>query len=328
MAVPAGPFGVLLVNVGSPSAPTTAAVRRYLAEFLGDPGVIQVPRWIWMPVLHGLILPLRSRKSARLYAKVWTERGAPLIAISKAQGGALQRELGPDFRVAVGMRYGEPSIASALRELEGCRELLLVPMFPQYSGATTGSVEAAVRAELARSANPPALRVVTAFFDDPGYLAAVAARVRETVRDEEVDHYLFSLHGLPVRYVDAGDPYRIHSERTVAALVRELGLAPERWTLAYQSRFGREAWLEPYAFEVVPELARRAPRVAVVCPGFTADCLETLEEVHDQLGELFRRAGGREWTVVPCLNESGPWIGALGALVRRRAGAPSAGARG
>jgi ferrochelatase len=316
-----GPLGVLLVNVGSPAAPTAPAVRRYLAEFLGDPAVVQLPRLLWLPLLHGLILPLRGPKSARLYQKIWTSRGSPLVSISLAQKEALQRELGERFRVAAAMRYGEPSIAGAL---SGARRLLLVPMFPQYSGTTTGTVEAAVRAQLARLPQPPELRVVTAFFDDPGYLAAVAARVRETVRDEDVDHYLFSFHGLPLRYVEAGDPYRTHVERTAAALARELALDPSRWTLAYQSRFGRERWLEPYALQVVPELAARAPRVAVVCPGFTADCLETLEEVEGQLGELFWRSGGREWKVVPCLDESRAWIEALAALVRRRSGAAGA----
>ena len=313
------PIGVLLVNVGSPDAPETAAVRRYLAEFLGDPAVVRLPRWFWLPLLHGIILPLRGPKSAALYRKVWTPEGSPLITLSKAQGRGLQRELGDGYRVEVAMRYGNPSIESALERLKaaGCRDLVLAPMFPQYSGTTTGTVVDAVRAARARRGESEPL-VVSAFFDDPDYVAALAASVRSRVQDADVDHYVFSFHGIPLRYVTAGDPYREHCERTAAALAKALGLPPERWTQVYQSRFGREEWLRPYAAEAIPELAKTHKRVVAVCPAFTTDCLETLEEVRMELGHDFKEAGGKDWTVVPCLNDDAQWLAALAGIVRRR----------
>lgn len=312
------PIGVLLVNVGSPDAPETAAVRRYLAEFLGDPAVVQAPRWLWLPLLHGVILPLRGPKSAELYKRVWTKEGSPLVAISLAQGRALQAELGAAYKVEVAMRYGRPTIASALERLSkaGCGELLLVPMFPQYSGTTSGTVVDEVRRQrAARGESEP--RVVSAFHDDPEYIAALADGVRLLV-DDQVDHYVFSFHGIPLRYVQAGDPYREHCERTANLLAKELGLARERWTQVYQSRFGREEWLRPYALEAIPEIARQHKRVVVVCPAFTTDCLETLDEVRRELGHVFHSAGGERWTFVPCLNDDPAWIRALGNLVRRR----------
>lgn len=313
---------MLLVNVGSPDEPTAPAVRRYLNEFLGDPAVVRLPRALWLPLLRGVILPLRGPKSAALYRKVWTAEGSPLIALSRAQAKALAAELGPRFVVELGMRYGNPGYAAALHDLEraGCRDVVLVPMFPQYSGTTSGTVIDAVRARLPRGMT---LRIVSAFFDDPEYLSSLAASVRAHVADDAVDHYVFSFHGIPLRYVRQGDPYQVHCERTAAALAKELELAPERWTQVYQSRFGREPWLEPYAVERVPQLAKRHARVAVVCPAFTTDCLETLEEVRLQLGELFRESGGREWSVVPCLNADARWIRALAAIVRRRAHVPA-----
>ncbi len=317
----AAPRGVLLTNIGSPDAPTTAAVRRYLAEFLGDPAVIKLPRALWLPLLHGVILPLRAPKSAKLYASIWSEHGSPLVHISKRQRELVAAELGAGFHVALAMRYGTPNIASALRELveAGCREIVHVPMFPQYSYATSGTLDAAVRVELNKLREPPEMRLLSAFFDDVGYLESVATRVREATADMQVDHYVFSLHGLPVSSIKQGDPYLAHCEKTVRALAKELHLEPEQWTLAFQSRFGREPWLEPYMLELVPRLARRYGHVVVVCPGFAADCLETLEEVNVQLGATFRAAGGVEWRVVPCLNEHPRWIRALAALIRRAA---------
>ncbi len=313
------PTGVLLVNVGSPDAPETSAVRRYLAEFLGDPAVVRLPRWFWLPLLHGIILPIRGPKSAALYRKVWTSEGSPLITLSQAQGRGLAAELGDGYRVEVAMRYGNPSIESALERLAaaGCRDLILAPMFPQYSGTTSGTVVDAVRAARARRGEGEPL-VVSAFFDDPDYIAALGHSVRSRVNDAEVDHYVFSFHGIPLRYVTAGDPYREHCERTAAALAKDLGLPKERWTLVYQSRFGREEWLRPYAAEAVPELAMTHKRVVAACPAFTTDCLETLEEVRMELGHDFREAGGQSWTVVPCLNDDPQWLRALAGLVRRR----------
>jgi ferrochelatase len=311
--------GVLLVNLGSPAAPTTAAVRRYLAEFLGDPMVVDANPVVWWLVRNLIVLPFRSPKSAELYRSVWTEEGSPLVAISRRQRDGLARELGPTYRVELAMRYGQPSIAGALARLgdAGCEEVLLVPMFPQASRTTTGTVERAV--ERAREHAPASLRLTTVapYYAHEAYVAALAARVRETLTEGEVDHVVLSFHGLPTRLVEReGDPYRDHCEATAAALARALDLAPGSWTLAYQSRFGREPWLEPDVVDVVRGLAGSGARVLVACPGFTADCLETLEEISLRLVESFREHGGRDLRVVPCLNDHPVWTAGLAAIVR------------
>jgi len=309
------------VNVGSPDAPTPSAVRRYLREFLGDPAVVDANRFVWWFVLHGLILPLRSRTSARLYRSIWTPEGSPLVAISRRQRELLAAALGPRFQVALGMRYGRPSIREALDELgrAGCRELVLVPLFPQKSRATFGTVERAVRAELARDARGFELRLIEPFFEEEAYIEALAARVHEAQALGPVDHHVFSFHGLPVRYVESGDPYRDQCERTARALAARLALAPEHWTLVYQSRFGREPWLEPYAAERVPALAKEHRRVLVACPGFMADCLETLEEIGVRLRESFEAAGGLELRLAACVNDHPLGIAALAREVERAA---------
>lgn len=315
------PHGVLLVNVGSPDAPTTAAVRRYLREFLGDPDVVKLNRAAWWLVLNGVVLPLRSPKSARLYQSIWTERGSPLIDNSVQQRERLASELGAGFRVALAMRYGNPSLARGMDELAsaGCRRVVLVPMFPQFSRATTGSVEKAVHAECSRLGERPDLVVLPPWFDDDGYIAALAASVSQARAKAEFDHLLISFHGLPASSVAEGDPYRDQCVATAGALARKLGLSDSAWTLAFQSRFGRKRWLEPYATDVVRALAPAHPRVLVICPGFVADCLETLEELHLRLAQDFRAAGGAELAVVPCLNAGAGWIATLARLVRRHA---------
>lgn len=317
---------MLLSNIGSPDAPTPRAVRRYLREFLGDPDVVRANRVVWWFVLNGIVLPLRSRSSARLYASIWTERGSPLIDISRTQAQLLARELGSGFRVALGMRYGNPSLRAGLDELRraGCARVVLVPMFPQYSGATTGSIEKAAREVVEDSRGALELDVVPPWFDDADYVACVAERVRDAQRSQPFDHLVVSFHGLPVRSIAEGDPYRDQCVATAGALARALDLRPEQWTLVYQSRFGREPWLEPYAAVTLPALARRYPRVVMVCPGFTADCLETLEELRVQLASSFREAGGEKLTVAPCVNDQQRWIATLARLVRRRSEARGA----
>ena len=314
------PTGVLLVNVGSPDAPTPAAVRRFLAEFLGDPDVVPLPRALWWPLLHGFVLPRRSASSARLYQSIWTADGSPLVAISRRQAAGLAAELGERYRVALGMRYGNPSLASALSELRaaGCTRVVLVPMFPQWSRATSASVEKAARAELAKLAGME-LRVVPAWFEDPGFIDCVAELVRAARADRPDAHLVQSFHGLPASSVAEGDPYRAQCEATAAAVAHRLGLEPSQWTLVFQSRFGPTRWLEPYASEVVPRLAREHRRVLVVCPGFAADCLETLEELGVRLRESFEAAGGEQLGLVPCLNDDPRWISVLAQLVRRTA---------
>jgi ferrochelatase len=316
------PLGVLLSNLGTPAAPTPRAVRRYLREFLWDPSVVDADRVLWWLVLHGLVLPFRSGQSARLYRRVWTPEGSPLLVHGRRLAAALQEELGRDHAVVLAMRYGEPSLAAGLAELRrrGARRALVVPLFPQYSRTTTGSIEARL-ARISRAEGAPALDVLGSFHLDPGYLACVAARVRATAPGlasaGEPPHLVLSFHGIPVRYAEAGDPYPEQCRQTAVALAGLLGVAPEGWTQVWQSRFGREPWLEPYADRAVPALARRHPRVVVACPGFTADCLETLDEIGEVLAADFRRAGGAELRLVPSLNAGADWVRALAELVRR-----------
>jgi ferrochelatase len=336
------PIGVLMVNVGTPSSASVADVRRFLREFLSDPRVVEVPRALWLPLLHLVILPLRSRKSAHAYAQVWMEDGSPLAHFSRMQRDLLSARLGAGFVVELGMRYGEPSIARAVETLcaAGCERLVLLPMFPQYSRATTGSVSAeTMRVVAERQARPglaglaglaalAALATVAPWFEDEGYIAALAESIASAAAERAamgraIDHWVFSFHGIPRRYVEGGDPYRDHCERTAHALAARLDLDAASWSLTYQSRFGREPWLEPYTDVHVPLLARghangeRARRVLIAMPGFVADCLETLEEIGMRLAKSFRAAGGEELVVVPALNESPRLADALASLVRR-----------
>jgi len=322
-SAPQAPRGVLLVNLGSPDEPTPAAVRAFLDEFLGDRWVVDLNPALWWAVRKLLVLPRRAEPVSRLYASIWTPEGSPLTVFSRRLAQALAPALGGAWRVALGMRYGNPSLSGALDGLRaaGCREVLAVPLFPQASGTTTGSIEAALR-ELARRPGAPRLRLMSAYPDHPAYVRALAVVLREQLARGPVDHTVFSMHGLPVRYVRAGDPYQSHCERTVRALARELGLADGEWTLSYQSRFGQGEWLAPSSETVVPALAARHPRVLIAMPGFAADCLETLEEVGVRLAESFRAAGGRELRVAPCLNDHPMWVAALADMLREAWGAP------
>ncbi len=317
--------GVLLVNLGSPDAPTTPAVRRYLREFLSDPNVVDVPRIIWWPLLRGIILPFRAPKSAALYQRVWTDAGSPLIALSREQQCALQERVGPDVPVGLGMRYGNPSIREALVSLreQGCSRVVLLTMFPQYARATVGTAIEKVEQELSRLHWTPDLHVVPPYFEHPGYIAALAAGVRRTLAQAPADHLVFSFHGLPQKQVDRGDPYQRHCEASARALAAALQLDADAWTLVYQSRFGPQPWLQPYADERVPELAATHARIAVACPGFTADCIETLDEIGELLRATFLEAGGEDLRLVPCLNADDAWIDAMHALVEPLLRAPA-----
>lgn len=317
------PRGVLLVNLGSPDEPTPAAVRAFLDEFLGDRWVVDLNPALWWAVRKLLVLPRRAEPVARLYASIWTPEGSPLTANSRRLARALEPALGSAWRVALGMRYGRPDLAGALEELRsaGCREVLAAPLFPQASGTTTGSIQAAL-SELARRPGAPRLRLLSPYPVHPAYVHALGVSLRGQLALGQVDHTVFSLHGLPVRYVKAGDPYQAHCERTARALARELDLADGTWTLSYQSRFGQGEWLSPSTEEVVRDLAARAPRVLVATPGFAADCLETLEELGMRLVETFRAAGGREMRVAPCLNDHPAWVAALAGMLREAWDAP------
>ncbi|MDH7452161.1 ferrochelatase [Luteimonas composti] len=307
---------VLLVNLGTPEAPTAAAVKRYLGEFLGDPYVVQIPRVFWWPLLHGVILPLRSPRVAKKYAEIWMEGGSPLAVHTRRLAGALQARL-PGIAVDHAMRYGAPAIDTRLRELAaaGARRVLVLPLYPQYSSTTTGTVAAAVE----RSSGALPARVVHDYATDPGWVAAVADSIRtHWDRHGRGERLLFSFHGLPQRLVDAGDPYAAQCEASVAELARALDLAPADYVMTYQSRFGRERWLGPATDETLRALAEGGlRRIDVVCPGFAADCLETLEEIAMQNEELFREAGGQALHYIPCLNDAPAHADALAALALR-----------
>ena len=318
-------IGVLVTNLGTPDAPTTAAVRRYLAEFLADPRVIELPRWLWRLILHGVVLRVRPRRSARAYASVWTPEGAPLMVNSRAIADALEaRWTGrhpSGVAVALGMRYGTPSIAAALRALRdaGATRIAVLPLYPQYSGTTGGATFDAVSRVLSGWRRVPALRFIDHYHDDPGYIGAIAASI-ETAWSEggRPDRLLFSFHGLPRRYLDAGDPYHCECRKTARLVAEKLGLDDGTWLVAFQSRVGREEWLRPYTDETLTEWGReRLGTVDVVCPGFSADCLETLEEIAIRGRESFVAAGGGRLRYIPALNADEAHVATLAALVER-----------
>lgn len=319
------PHGVLLVNLGSPREPTRRGVRDFLSEFLSDPLVVDLDPRLWWLIRNLLVLPLRSGRVARAYQSIWMDEGSPLIVHGRRLVRAVSAELGAGFRVELGMRYGDPSMRAGLEALrrEGCERISVLPLFPQYSQATTGTLEAELErivASLGGAAAAGHPSIVEPYYDHPAYVGALAARARESLASGPVDHVVFSLHGLPVRYIEEGDPYRDHCEATVCALADALGLGEGDWSLAYQSRFGREEWLGPAADEHVRAMAGRAPRVLVVLPGFAADCLETLEEIGIGLVETFEEAGGEELRLVPCLNDHPVWARGLAGMLRAHAG--------
>jgi protoporphyrin/coproporphyrin ferrochelatase len=302
------PTGILIANIGTPAAPTPEAIQAFLAQFLADPFVIDYPRWLWLPILHGIILHVRPRRSARNYQRIWTDAGSPLLFGTQNLAFKLQTTLAAQLEtplhVTVGMRYGQPSITTALQQLreQGCERLLVLPLFPQYSGTTTGTILAAVDAELKTWASPPALTIIRDYHDHSAYIQSLAAQIRlQMVPGMKI---LFSFHGIPRRYGEVGDPYESQCQRTASLLAVELDLKPEVWSLAYQSRFGPEAWLTPYTDE---ELIRYGsmglPLLNTVCPGFAVDCLETLGEIANEGAQTFREAGGGRLNYIPALND-------------------------
>ena len=317
MTAPRPDTAVLLVNLGTPDAPTAAAVRRYLTEFLSDARVVSLPKLLWQPLLRGVILPLRSPRVAEKYAAIWLPGGSPLAVHTRDLAQAVQARL-PEWRVACAMRYGTPTLRAVLDGLraDGVRRVLVLPLYPQYSTTTTASV-----ADVTAGAAGLQVTLVEDYHDDPGWVAAVAGSIRAHRAAQGGDgHLLLSFHGLPQRLVDAGDPYQRHCEASARAIAQALGLADGAWSLAYQSRFGRERWLGPSTAEALDALAARGVRtVDVACPGFAVDCLETLEEVAMMLAGRFAERGGT-LRYIPCLNAAPAHADALAAIARRTLG--------
>lgn len=319
-------FGVLLVNSGTPASLSTRDVRAFLAGLLGDPRVVELPRWLWLPILHGIILRLRPRASARKYAAIWTPEGSPLAIESEALRGGLEQALrARSIPVALGMLYtGGATVSQAIGSLRmaGATEILVIPMFPQYCGASSGAVFDQVSAVLRGQRHVPGLRFISSYHDDAGYIDALAASVRDQRGDASPhSHLLMSFHGVPERYVTKGDPYRDQCLRTASLLAQRLGLAPEAWSVSFQSRFGRDRWLQPYTSEVLAAFpSRGVTSVSVMCPGFAADCLETLEEIGMENRDVFLAAGGQHYQYIPALNARPDHVAALQALVNREVG--------
>jgi len=310
---------VLLINLGTPEAPTRAAVRRYLKEFLSDSRVVEIPRLVWWLVLNGLILNLRPAKSAAKYAQIWEPDGSPLMVHTARQAKLLRGYLGEQGHAGLvvdfAMRYGTPSIASVLARLQQqrCERILLLPLYPQYAASTTATAFDAVSDHLRRVRNIPELRMVRHFHDHPGYIAALADSVRRHwALHGRPDKLLMSFHGLPRYTLARGDPYHCECQKTARLLAEALALAPEQHQLTFQSRFGRAEWLQPYTAATLAEWGKQGMRrVDVICPGFVADCLETLEEIAIEGRAEFLNAGGKEFHAIACLNESDAWIQAL-----------------
>jgi len=317
--VPKPQVGVLLINLGTPDAPTAAAVRRYLAEFLSDRRVIEIPAIAWKPILHGIILRTRPRKSAHAYRQIWTNEGSPLAVIAARQAEALKQRFGDRVKVEFAMRYGNPGIASAIDRMTraGCTRILAAPLYPQYCAATTATANDAVFAALAAGRVQPALRTLPPYHDDPLYIEALRANVARQLAalDFVPDRLLLSFHGMPQRTLALGDPYHCHCRKTARLLSEALGRDVD---VAFQSRFGRAKWLEPATDATLASYANAGvERIAVAAPGFSADCLETLEELGIRGRETFLSAGGKRFALLDCLNDSPESVKLLEQLVMR-----------
>jgi len=316
---PPGKVGVLLVNLGTPDAPEPGAVRRYLAEFLTDPRVIEIPAWLWRPILHGVVLRTRPAKSAHAYRQVWTEDGSPLAAITRRQAQALQQRLGDTIIVDHAMRYGKPGIAGAVERLSaaGCTRILAAPLYPQYCAATTASANDALFAAIASMRWQPALRTLPPYYDDPLYIDALRASLQRQLDGLEFEpqRLLLSFHGMPQRTLELGDPYHCHCRKTARLLGEAMGREVD---VAFQSRFGRAKWLEPATDTTLESYpGKGVQRLAIAAPGFSADCLETLEELGIRGRDSFLAAGGTHFARLDCLNDSPEGMAMLEQLARR-----------
>ena len=315
---------VLFCNLGTPDEPTAPALRRYLAEFLGDHRVVEIPRLVWLAILHGIILRIRPKKSAAKYASIWTPEGSPLKVWTQKQAALLGIELqglGHQVQVRYAMTYGNPSITAQLDALKagGVNRVLILPAYPQYSATTTASVFDAVYRWAARVRRLPEFRFINHYHDDPGYIAALAASVQAHWQTNgQADKLVMSFHGVPERTLHLGDPYHCECHKTARLLAEKLGLRKDRYQLTFQSRFGKAKWLEPYTEPTLIKLAQEGIKsVDVLCPGFTGDCLETLEEINMEAREAFLHAGGEKFSYIPCLNDSPEWTTALADITAR-----------
>ena len=325
------PVGVVVAQLGTPAAPTAAALRPYLRQFLSDPRVIDLKWWKWLPILYLFILTRRPARSARLYARIWTEAGSPLLLTSQAQTAGLQQRLGKGFRVILGMRYGEPNIEAAMSQLqkEGIERIVVLPMFPQFSCSTTASIYDGINQAafgrrcplfFDRRRRMPTLRFIPPYFEHPAYIDSLKVRVEEQVQalDRAPDRYLITFHGIPARYVEEGDPYRQQCERTAQLLATALGLNEGQWRLGFQSRFGKEPWLQPYTEDLLADFGReKLESLVVTCPGFTADCLETIDEIGHEGQRQFHETGGGQLHLVPCVNDHPRWLDAMATIVQQ-----------
>jgi len=321
-------IGVLLTNLGTPDEPPPKALRRYLAEFLWDPRVVDLPRPLWWLILHGIILRFRPARSAHAYQQVWSDQGAPLLVIARDQQCLLQQQLERivpgRYQIALGMRYGNPSIASALAELQqaGVSAITVLPLYPQNSCSTTASTLDAIGAAFKETRAVPHMRFIADYHDHPLYIKALADSVREHREGRDsADKLLISFHGTPLRFRQEGDPYYQQCQRTAERLAAELGLEESQWQLTFQSRFGREEWLQPYTDKTLKSLpAEGVKRVEVICPGFSADCLETLEEIAVENRDIFVKAGGEAFFYIPALNSREDHIATMAGLILADAG--------
>lgn len=316
--------GLVLVNLGTPDEPTTPAVRRYLKQFLSDPRMVEIPRAIWWLILNGAILPFRSSRSAAKYASIWTREGSPLLVHTQKQAALLRGYLGErghDVQVVYAMRYGNPSVPQVVDKLkaEGCDRILILPAYPQYSATTTASIFDAVFGHYARVRNVPELRLVKHYHDHEGYIQALKKSVlAHWDANGRPDKLVMSFHGVPKRTLLLGDPYHCECHKTARLLAAALRLTPEQYLVTFQSRFGKAEWLQPYTAPMLQKLAKEGvKRVDVLCPGFTSDCLETLEEIAMEAKQDFLTAGGKEFHYIPCLNESPSWIAALAEIAEQ-----------
>lgn len=301
--------GILIVNLGTPSTPTASAVRNYLTEFLSDPRVVEIPRWLWIPILRAIILPLRSKRTAKNYQKIWLSEGSPLMVYSKRLIKKLEEAFSKqDLCIELAMRYGEPTIESALKKFQqtNCSRIIVLPLFPQYSAATTASLFEEVTKQLHKWRAIPSMDFINQYAENSKYIEALTQSVQKHWKKHgNAGHLLMSFHGLPERQIKAGDPYQKQCLTTANLLAEKLQLQPTEYTVAFQSRFGKAKWIEPYCDQTLQQMpARGIKRIDVICPGFAVDCLETLEEIAQTNAELFHAAGGEYFSYIPALNDS------------------------